>query len=189
LTQQFDEQEDDRTFNSSPRFREILDPLNSGRTDEAISKAIALIPEFPDFDMVYSWAGSGYMKKRDHDRAVAILKRGLTSAKRKYLLLSKMGSLYFDKGDISEATFYWIQAILGQRPNPDDHNPYLYLSYVASALDRTRIGSVLMSRVDAIYPGRPRLDSPTTARITSLTKQQNSKELIAAIENITTVLN
>ena len=145
FAQEFAEQPDDRTFNSSPRFREILDPLNSGRADEAIAKAIALMPEFSDFDMIYSWASSGYIKKRDYDQAVAILKKGLASAKRKYLLLSKMGSLYFEKGDISEASFYWIQAILGQRSNPQDHNPYLYLIYVANALDRARVGSALMS--------------------------------------------
>ena len=58
LTAEFTEVPESRTFRSDPAFAGVLTPLNSQQFAAAITAGQALIPRFPDFDLLYKWVGA-----------------------------------------------------------------------------------------------------------------------------------
>ncbi len=177
LEAEFQDETELRTFRSDPAFAIVLTPLNSKEYGKAIKAGKQLLPQYSDFDLVYTWLSSAYRDNKQLQNSREILSEGLSKAKRKYHLLTEMGETEWQSGNIDAALYWWSQALHCLSNNPIDYNAFLLLSYVAKGAGTEEVEKVLLARVDAIHGGQIRLDSQTAERLTTLVKSKKSETM------------
>ena len=176
LEAEFQEEKEVRTFRSNPVFATVLIPLNSKEYEKAIKAGKQLISQFSDFDLAYKWLASAY-RDSNPQNSREVLNEGLSKAKRKSLLLTEMGEIEWQSGNIDAALYWWSQALHCLSNNPFDYNAYLLLSYVAKGVGTEEVEKALLARVDAMRGGQIRLDSQTAERLTTLVKSKKSEAM------------
>jgi tetratricopeptide (TPR) repeat protein len=136
-------------------FDHVPDALNERRYAEAGQMAQQVISSHPDLDLGYVWAASAYSGTQKYEEARSILTEGLKRAKRKYLLCIRLGNAERDLGNIQGAVYWWTQSIHCQQSirTGAEHDPYLYLAYVADTLGLNDVAGSLFSRVDRMRSG------------------------------------
>lgn len=183
LESEFTEEQETRTFRSDPAFASVLTPLNSKQYTQAISAAQALLPRFNDLDLIYSWLGSAYRQTQRFAESRAVLMEGLAKAKRKSLLLTRLGEIEWESGDINGAV-YWRSQALHCRANQIEYNPYLFLSYVAKGLGLADFERSLLARVDSLRSGQIRLDPMTARRLTALVQNKRTEAMRKVLQGL-----
>lgn len=174
LEPQYREEEEARTWQSDPRFRTVLDPLNGGDYDSATKAAAKLVSTFPDFHLVYMWQGSAQRQLGAFDRAREVLLQGLAKSKRKSILCEQMGRVEWNAGDLKQAVYWWAQAIHGQETpegSSNDESAYLHLYYVADGMGLPDVAAAFISRVDQMRAGQIRLAPSTAADLRGLARR------------------
>jgi len=173
LEPQFHEEREERKWDS-PRAKEVITLLNSGKHQECAQAAEARAAENSDLDLYYDWGGSAYIRMKDYDRARKILLSGLAKGKRKSLNCNMMGECEWKARNAKEATYWWAQAVHCRESIKDytEENPYLYLHYVADGLGLPEVASAFVTRVDRIRSGGIRLNPQVASDLRELVRQQ-----------------
>jgi tetratricopeptide (TPR) repeat protein len=177
LEAEFKEEQETRTFRSDPAFANVLTPLNSQQYVQTIKAGHAILPRFPDFDLVYKWIGSAYRSTQQLPKSRDILSEGLRKAKRKCLLLTDMGETEWQLGNINEALYWWSQALHCLSSNPIDYNAYLLLSYVAKGVGLSDFEQKLLAHVDSLRGGQVRMDPAMAGRLTTLIQNKKTQAM------------
>lgn len=177
LKVEYSEKPETRTFRTDAAFAEILEPLNARQYTQAIKAGEAILPRFPDFDLIYKWIGSAYRNNDEQFRSYDVLTEGIKKAKRKCLLLTDMGETEWQLRRINEAVYWWSQALHCLSSNPIDYNAYLLLSCVAKGLGLTEFERALLARVDSIKIGQVRLDTTTAESLLHLVKVNRTEAM------------
>lgn len=184
LEVEFKEEQETRTFRTDPAFATILTPLNNQQYTQAIKAGQAILPNVPDFDLIYKWMGSAYRSTQQLPKSRDILNEGIKKAKRKCLLLTDMGETEWQSGNINEAVYWWSQALHCLSSNPIDYNAYLLLSYVAKGTGLTDFERVLLARVDSLKGGQVRLDPTTAGRLSTLVKNKKTEAMQKTLKEL-----
>lgn len=184
LTVEFTEAPEPRTFRSDPAFAGVLTPLNSQQFAAAITAGQALIPRFPDFDLLYKWVAAGFRSTQQSAQARAVLFAGLANAKRKSLLLTDMGDTEAQSGDLGGAVYWWSQAIHCLSLNPVDCDAWLLLSYVANGYGLADLERPLLERFDSLRTGQVRLDPATAGRLTNLARRSQTESIRRVLDGL-----
>jgi hypothetical protein len=145
-----------------------------------------VISNHPDLDLGYCWAASAYSGTQKYEEARSILAEGLKKAKRKYNLCIRLGSAERDLGNIQRAVYWWIQAIHCQQSirTGDEHDPYLYLAYVADTLGLSDVAGSLFSRVDRMRPGTVRLSPAAEDTLRARVREGDSSLMTAVLRSL-----
>lgn len=184
LTAEFTEAPESRTFRSDPALAGVLTPLNSQQFAAAITAGQALIPRFPDLDLLYKWVGAAFRSTQQLPQAQAVLFAGLANAKRKSLLLTDVGDIDAQSGNLSGAVYWWSQAIHCLSLNPVDCDAWLLLSYVANGFGLAELERPLLERFDSVRAGRVRLDPVAAERLTSLAQSSKTGSVRRVLEGL-----
>jgi tetratricopeptide (TPR) repeat protein len=169
---EFEEIQETRSFRDDPLFKKVLEPKNSERFVEAIQAAKEAIKKYPDFDLPYYWQGDSYLMLGKLSEAQLILKTGLNNVKRKFLLLTKIGEVEWENGNIDYAVYAWAQVMHNQHENPMDYNAYLLLSYVAEGAGMKEITEAFRNKVDIMRDGTVRLPSDKASHLKNLSAKK-----------------
>jgi len=167
-------------------FRHVPDALNARRYAEAGQMAQQVISNNPDLDLGYCWAASAYSGTQKYEEARSILTEGLKRAKRKYNLCIRLGNAERDLGNIQGAVYWWTQAVHCQQSirTGDEHDPYLYLAYVADTLGLNDVAGSLFSRVDRMRPGTARLSPAAEDTLRARVKDGDSTSMTAVLRSL-----
>ena len=184
LIAEFKEEQEIRTFRTDPAFAEILTPLNAKQYSKAIKEGQAILPRFPDFDLIYKWIGSAYRYSQQLTKSRDILSEGIGKAKRKSLLLTDMGETEWQLGNLNEAVYWWSQALHCLSANPIDHNAYLLMSYVAEGIGLADFGQKLLSRVDSLKAGQIRLERTSAESLLRLVKNNKTDAIQKTLKDL-----
>jgi tetratricopeptide (TPR) repeat protein len=176
---EFNEIKETRSFRDDPLFNKILEPKNNERHVEAIQATKEAIKKFPDFDLPYYWQGDSYFILGKLSEAKEILSIGLNNAKRKFLLLTKIGEVEWKNGNIDYAVYAWAQVMHNQYENPMDYNAYLLLSYVAEGAGMEEIVEAFRNKVDSMRGGTVRLPIDEATHLKNLSAKK--KEAFFAV--------
>ena len=174
LTSKYEEQEEDRTWDSDPAFRSVLGALNTGDNSGACREAEALVPTFGDFADIYYWWAKALLRLRQFDKAREMLTRALEQAKQKHCLCNLLGEVECQAGRIGDAVYWWAQGVhcqeslCDQRYGGEDVTAYVSLSCLAQAFGLSDCANAFQTRVDQIRPGGLQFSSGTTAKLLSL---------------------
>jgi len=140
-----------------PEAQEVVQAGNSGNIPLALAKAEALRDREPDYFFPYFWLS--LLSGRQGDRAGArqYLLNGLKRCRQTHALCTAMGKLELEAENLPEAAHWWIKSICLQCSTGQltDHNPFLYLSYVASAHEQWQLCDTLLEHVDRIHSAKP----------------------------------
>lgn len=184
LEAEFTEKQETRTFRTDPALTSILTPLNSQQYSKAINAGKAILPRFPDFDLIYKWIGYAYLSTQQLSKSRDILTEGIQKANRKCLLLTDLGETEWQSGNIDKAVYWWSQALHCLSSNPIDYNAYLLLSYVAKGTGLTNFEQVLLTRVDSLKDGQVRLNATTAERLISLVEKKKTETMQKTLEEL-----
>lgn len=176
---EFNEIKETRSFRDDPLFNKVLEPKNNERHVEAIQATKEAIKKFPDFDLPYYWQGETYFILGKLSEAKEILSIGLNNAKRKFLLLTKIGEVEWKNGNIDYAVYAWAQVMHNQYENPMDYNAYLLLSYVAEGAGMKEIVEAFRNKVDSMRSGTVRLPLDEATHLKNLSAKK--KEAFFAV--------
>ena len=170
LVGKYKEEDESRSWDSDPRFRRVLDPLNAGQNAKARDEAEALAQQFPDFADVYVWWAKALLNDCNFAEAKRVLRDGLSKSKQKYPLLNLMGEVEWKSGSLSDAVYWWVQGLICQQTRQgfgEEVGAYLYLHHVADALGLSTLARPLRERVDSIRPGKIRLSPDAVDSLTA----------------------
>lgn len=148
---EFIHQKEERDYQGDPAFSSILANLDSKKYLEVIKAVKQLLPQFRDFDLLYLWIFRAYQGAKQSSEAKAILNEGLLRSKRKIFLLTDMGEIESELGNIEAAVYWWSQALAGLSLNPIDCDAYLFLAAVAEGVGYKRIARRLLNRADILF--------------------------------------
>lgn len=170
------EQPEERSWQNDPSLRVALDPLNAGDHRRAADEADGIIQRVPDLDLGYWWRGTALLRIDDVASARDVIRRGLSRANRKFLLLEQLGEIEWKARDLHEAVYAWSQAIHCQEPlehHGGDVGAYLNLHYVAEGIGLPDAARAFLGRVDAIRFGGVRLEPSSAADLVALARTDN----------------
>lgn len=176
----FEELEEERTWDSDPSFRDVLDPLNRQDHETAAREAEKLVGRFPDLHLGYAWWASALLPLGELEQAREVLLEGLQRSRKKYTLCTKLGELEWKAGDLAEAVYWWVQAVLAQESLErygGDVGSYLHLHYVAVGVEAGYEAMAFLRRVDAIQYGQIRLDEGVAASLRGLASRNGTPEI------------
>ena len=141
-----------------------------------------LMAKFPEADTAYCWLGHHYGLRGRFDEARAVLDEGLAACARKRRLCREYGRLELEACRLPEAVKWWLRAAtLQARGNSlDDHEPFLFLAYVAGCCGLADQARQLFAIVDRIQPAR--LSPAGQAELHTLVDQTTRRPLVKAIE-------
>jgi len=121
---------DDRTMDDYPALRKVPYEYENS-SQECLEKCEHEITIQPDADLPYTWAANCLKAQgRIHD-AEEILRRGICDARRKTLLLTDLAKLHHEQKNVIGMVECFVAATRTQRQNLIDHDPYLYIAYIA----------------------------------------------------------
>ncbi|MEX2459217.1 MAG: hypothetical protein WD770_09555 [Actinomycetota bacterium] len=177
---------EDRTWQSDPALREVLDPLN--RRDHAAAAAAAerLVDRFPDLDLIYSWWGKALLEQGDTAGARAVLERGIERSRRKYVLCERLGEVEWRAGDLDDAVRWWAQSVHGQESlaGAGEVGPYLYLAAVGQGMGLHDVAADLLDRADRMRAGQIRLEEPVAAELRALASRRGDPGVEATLRGL-----
>lgn len=180
LVGKYKEEDESRSWDSDPRFRRVLDPLNAGQNAKARDEAEALAQQFPDFADVYVWWAKALLNDCNFAEAKRVLRDGLSKSKQKYPLLNLMGEVEWKSGSLSDAVYWWVQGLICQQTRQgfgEEVGAYLYLHHVADALGLSTLARPLRERVDSIRPGKIRLSPDAVDSLTGLARASDTGQI------------
>ena len=180
LAPEYCEIPESRKWNDSADFRRVLDPLNGQKYEEACREADALLPAYPDLDLIYNWFASALLRQKHFEKAASIAREGLAKSKRKYSLCVKLGEIAWETGNLADTVYWWAQAWHCQESLPGldgDHTVFLYLSYIASELKLDEIADALIQTADRLRVGQIRLVTNTASTLRTLARSGNTAEI------------
>jgi len=192
LTSQYEEQKEDRAWDSDPAFRSVLDALNAGDNSGACREAEALVPRFGDFADIYYWWGKALLRLRQLDRARDALTRALEHTRQKHCLCNLLGEVECEAGRIGAAVYWWAQGVhcqeslCDQRYGGEDVTAYLSLSCLAQAFGLSDCANAFQTRVNQIGPGGLQFSSGTTAKLLSLARAARGSQIPQVLRQLVT---
>lgn len=169
-----------------PGAREIAQAGNKKDWPTTGRLAVEFLKKQPHNGFAHFWVANAHMGLKQHDRARASLKQALSHATNKYMLCVLYGDLEREAGDIDEAVKWWIRSSMLQMraQHLREHSPFLYLSYVAEALDLDNACFALRQKVDAIQSGEIRLDADPATKLVADTRLFANPDVRQAIERM-----
>jgi hypothetical protein len=180
LTPEYAEAPEPRTWQTSPGFRRVLDPLNAQRYAAACQEAEKLLPAYTDFDLIYVWHASALLYQKQLAQAEAVAQEGLARSKRKFNLCVQLGQIAWEAGNLADAVYWWAQAWHGQETLPrwgGNESTFLYLYYVAAELQLAGAAATLLRRVDQMRGGQIRLNATAASSLRSLARAGDTPDI------------
>jgi hypothetical protein len=186
---QYTEQPEQRSWNSDPTFKNVLNPLNAGDNRAAARQAEELVLKFPDFAGIYKWWATALMRSGAFAQARQVIAAGLAKSHEKYSLCVLAGEIEWRAGDLDRAVFWWSQGCHCQESLTSSHygdsvGAYFYLYYVAEALRLSDCSRAFLQRVDAIDRGI-RLSAPTASELMNWVWARKNRDVELAIRELT----
>jgi hypothetical protein len=166
-------------------IRELLD---RNRTNDAETVCEKLLKVYPDHYVLYVWLADIELQR---GRRIAAKRRcieGLAVSKQRHVLCGKLGDIEYRCRNLDEAVKWWIRSILMQRrirPRVDDARSPLYLSYVATALEKPGCSRMLKSMADSGEHGVISLRREAQQQLYAMAKQCGTKAMGDAIVFLT----
>lgn len=159
LANDFLDGEDTREPNDFENLRKISTKFAKENPNESLELCLDQINKTPDYYIPYLWASNFQNSKGNVDASISTLTMGLRSCKRKSDILTKLGERYLEeKKNPVLATISFGKAILAKKtPLPqhsDDHDAFLYFSYICLFCDYQGAGEVFLAIARRIY-GHP----------------------------------
>lgn len=156
FTCNWEEISEPRFWSNEPDLKKIVD-LDRGNTnfekDEEMLQQIEKVwNEYEDHAFVYVWKAIIQSRQGRRTEAIGTLDTGLTKARSKVTICSKRAELEYAAGSISEAFVWWIRSAVTQLSvgEPKINSPFLYLAYVAEAVNDTPSRDKLFKIVDSL---------------------------------------
>jgi len=184
LTVEFHEEAEERTFRSDSAFADVLAAFNSRRFDDAIRLGRKVLPRFRDFDLPWDWVSSAYQEKGQLDAAFQVAVEGLARAKRKSVLLTRLGDIEWQRGNLPEAVYALSQVLHCYADRPLDYNPYLLLSYVSEGVGLSSVEAAFRRQVDRLRGGTVRLPDALADRLRGLSRRAQSPAIAQVLEGL-----
>ncbi len=184
LTAEFHEQTEERTFRSDGAFAEVLAALNSRSFDDAIRRGTALFPRYRDFDLPWEWVSTAYQETGRLDLAYQVARDGLARAKRKSVLLTRLGDIEWQRGNLPEAVYALANVLHCYADRPLDYNPYLLLSYVAEGAGLPGVAAAFLRQVDRLRGGTVRLPAALADRLRGLSRKAQAPAIARVLEGL-----
>jgi hypothetical protein len=146
-----------RSWAAFTRIVESHKSEKEGDNDRALKLAVGQIEETPDFDVPYCRAAAIYSRTTRNEEAIAVLRQGLSVARRVSFILDELGERYIDANRPVEACVAFTASIIAQRPQRSDHSAYLNLAGIFAAAGFGNAARELQQISDRIsennYPG------------------------------------
>jgi uncharacterized RDD family membrane protein YckC/tetratricopeptide (TPR) repeat protein len=184
LTAEFHEQTEARTYRSDSAFAEVLEALNGRRFDEAIQRGTSLFPRYRDLDLPWYWVSSAYLDSGQLDKAYRVALDGLARANRKSLLLTRLGDIDWQRGNLAEAVYALSQVLHCYADHPPEYNAYLLLSYVAEGYGLTNVAATYLRKVDQLRAGTIRLNAALANRLRGLSRRTQAPAIARVVEGL-----
>ena len=172
MTPEYAEIEEERSWDGTPEFRLVLDPLNRQEYGTACREAQQLIVKYPDLDLPYVWYAAALIREQQFDEANVIAHQGLAASKRKYNLCEQLGEIAWKTGRLLDSVYWWAQAWHCQESFPElkDYTVFLYLHYIALEVGLEEVAGALIGIVDRLRSGQIRLDVNAAAGVRRLAR-------------------
>jgi hypothetical protein len=116
----------------------------------------------------------------EFDQAREVLRCGLERSRRKFPVCERLGEVEWRAGKLSDAVYWWAQAVHCQESLPDhgtDVGAYLYLSCVAIGVEEADAGAAFLRRVDSIRAGQIRFESGTEQSLIQFASRERTPDV------------
>ena len=155
-----DVQHETRRHNDLPNARETAFEIQDNQFDKADDQIESWIKDSPDFWYPYFWKAELCYRRDGYARAKDVVEQGLRCARTKYELCAKMAQIEWAEDRIDQAVVWWSKSIASyiemerkswiDPKHPGDDHSFLYLAYVAQALNLDPLSDRLLCYVDQI---------------------------------------
>ncbi len=176
---------DDRIGAQMEGLKDVPGLVKKGLLEEAWMILDTHHLNLKDFDFIYAFKALILQKNGQPDAAKKTLLAGLKFGLGKFLLYERLGFLFFETGQLSEAIKCWIKSIVAMKMlnKMSMWEPFLYLAAVAKALSDDTRYRVLMARVREISGHEDlSLDDNALKKLNELTHQLSKASVLKALD-------
>lgn len=156
LEREYEDELDDRDFNSDPRLVECLRLLNSECWQEAAFLSRAIQVSFPDWDVPCVWLASSLVGRGRPRLAYKAAVKGVLSSRRKSTVLCAAADSAWRFGAIDEAVYAWAQSLHAQGNAISTADPLMFLGLVAREAGLENEAGAFLQKHDSLRSGTVR---------------------------------